>query len=180
MQRHLFRVLLLVFILVFVWGCKTGTQQTQSSPSVTAQTASSTQTQPKTAAAPASAAVAQKSGPIFDHKAPRDSVDWASLNPSGNLPEVKETDLEWPGERLGLIGPIVATGGSGAKQFIIVFDPAGIPVGALTRKAYKKDPGQLADLLAKAQVRSELQNLATLVYVMDRQKTQRMSASARP
>jgi hypothetical protein len=96
------------------------------------------------------------------------------------MPKVSETDLEWPGERLGLIGPIVATGGKGAKQFVVVFDSAGIPVGALTRKAYKEDPGQLAELLARAQVRSELQNLATLIYVADRHKAQNMSTSSKP
>jgi len=113
---------------------------------------------------------AEPSRLVFDHKTPRDSVDWSSLNQAGQTPKAGETDLEWPGERLGLIGPIVATGGSGSDQFIIVFDPAGIPVGALTRKSYKKDPMLLAKLLAKAQVRSEIQNLSTLVYLMGNQK----------
>jgi len=109
---------------------------------------------------------AEPSRLVFDHKMPRDSVDWSSLNQAGRTPKPSETDRGWPGERLGLIGPFVATGGGGSDQFIIVFDSAGIPVGAPTRKSYRKAPM----LLAGTQVRSEIQNLLTLVYLMGNQK----------
>ncbi len=156
MQRTPARVILFLQTLLLLMSCGTADQQMQPSDT------------------------AEPSRLVFDHKTPRDSVDWSSLNQAGQTPETKETDLEWPGERLGLIGPIVATGGTGSNQFIIVFDPAGIPVGTLTRKTYKKDPMQLAKLLAKAQVRSEIQNLSTLVYLMGSQKGAGRSRLASP
>ena len=40
---------------------------------------------------------------VFDHKAARDTVDWRTVMGEENPPVVSATDLEWPGEKLGLI-----------------------------------------------------------------------------
>jgi len=156
MQRSIVLLFVLFQILFFLSGC--GSADKHNQPTVASQT----------------------SPPIFDHKTSRDSVDWASLNQAGRIPEVQETDLEWPGERMGLIGPIVAYGRKDSERFIIVFDPAGIPVGSISRKAYQKEPAKLAELLAKAQLRSEIQNLSTMAYLISKQGTAGRPATARP
>lgn len=156
MHRSSICILVLFHTILLVWSCASPVEQSPSS----------------TTAKPEKAA--------FDHKSSRDSVDWQTLSPDGKTPEVGETDLEWPGERLGLIGPIIASGGSGSRQFIAVYDPAGILVGILTRKAYKKDPSQLADLLARAHLRSKIQNLATMVHYVNLQAGTKSPAPAKP
>ena len=55
----------------------------------------------------------------------------------------RDTDIERPGEQLGLIGPIIAHGGQGSKAYIAVYDPAGVLVGAITKKEAKADPKRL-------------------------------------
>ncbi len=157
MRRALLLIISLPISLLLVAGCVTPEKQTQSS-----------------------SVAALPSKPTFDRKSSSDSVNWASLNKAGKVPQVKETDLEWPGERIGLIGPIVASGKTEKDEFLIVYDPAGIPVGLLTRTAYQENPTRLAELLAKAQVRSELQNLATLSHLAGNPKENKGVASAKP
>lgn len=101
----------------------------------------------------------------FDHKLSSDTVDWASLSTRPFRPGIKETDREWPGERLGLIGPIVTSHGEGSRRFVLVYDSAGVLVGGLTYKEYKKEPRLFEALIKKAQSRSEYQNYMALQFL---------------
>lgn len=106
---------------------------------------------------------------MFSHKPPRDTVDWKSTTISGVVPVARETDREWPGERLGLIGPIIAKGGVGSKRYVTVYDSAGVLIGGMTYAEYKKSPERLAQLLQRAQLRTEHQNLMALQYLIQKQ-----------
>jgi len=101
----------------------------------------------------------------FNHKMPSDTVDWVSLSTRPFAPAVEETDREWPGERMGLIGPIVTTHGEGSKRFVLVYDSAGVLVGGLAYKEYKKEPHRFEALIKKAQARSEYQNYLALRFL---------------
>jgi hypothetical protein len=103
--------------------------------------------------------------PPVEAQAPADTVNWNSAVFDGNPPPSDRKALEQPGERLGLIGPIVATGGLGAKRYFIVYDPAGVPVGALTYAQVRQEPQRLEALIEKARARGEIQNYRALQYM---------------
>jgi len=86
----------------------------------------------------------------FSHRTPRDSVDWSQVDPAVAPPREQETDREWRGEALGLSGPIIATGGEGKKEYILVFDPAGILVGGILNREAEAHPERLEALIKKA------------------------------
>ena len=115
---------------------------------------------------------------VFDHKAAHDSVDWRSLRHDGRPLVVPETDLEWPGEKMGLIGPIVATGGLGAKRYVLVYDPAGVLVGGMTGKEVEKHPERLEQLVRLAHERGEIQNLRSLQFMVVRKMRARSAGAA--
>ncbi len=114
-------------------------------------------------------------GPRFSHRSPRDTVDWKSTNVRNAVPVVKETDREWPGERLGLIGPIIAKGGAGSKRYLLVFDPAGVLVGGLTYKEFKNNPQRLDALIEKARIRGEHQNFMALHFLVQKRLAKGMA-----
>ena len=134
-----------------------------------------TGTQPTPTSDPS--AKAPKQAAAFDHKSSRDTVNWATTNTNRLKPIAKETDREHLGERIGLIGPIVATHGVGSKRFVLVYDSAGVLVGGLTYKVYKKEPQRFEALMKKAQMRSEHQNIMAVKYLMHQQIANQMAAA---
>jgi hypothetical protein len=115
---------------------------------------------------------------VFEHKTNQDTVDWRTVVGEGKPLRTKETDLEWLGEKMGLIGPIVAVGGSGSKRYVLVYDPAGVLVGGLTRKEVKKNPERLEKLVRRAHERGEVQNLHALQFMAARKIQAQMVAAA--
>ncbi len=114
---------------------------------------------------------------VFDHKAAQDTVSWQTLRDDGTPLVLPETDLEWPGEQMGIVGPIVAVGGTGSKRYVQVFDPAGVLVGIMTRKEVQKHPERLEQLLQLAHKRGEVQNLNALEFMALRRIQDMMAAS---
>lgn len=171
--RPLIYTLLLVF-LASLMGCAAG-DPSSSAPSTKKPDAPSPPTEVPATAPQSVAAPSQKTtpptkpgGPTFSHKPPRDTVDWESTNIGKVVPVVKETDREWPGERLGLIGPIIAKGGAGSKRYVTVYDSAGVLIGGMTYAEYKKSPERMTELLQTAQMRSEHQNRMALQYLIQK------------
>ena len=115
---------------------------------------------------------------LFDHKPAQDSVNWQAVIGKDKPPDIKHTALEWPGEQMGLIGPIVATGGRGSKRYVLVYDPAGVLVGGLTHKELNKNPERLVKLMLLAQQRAEVQNLYALMYMAARKIHTQTAAAA--
>ena len=115
---------------------------------------------------------------VFDHKAAHDTVDWRTLRKDGSPLAVPETDLEWPGEKMGLIGPIVAVGGLGAKRYVLVYDPSGVLVGGMTRKEVEKHHERLEQLVKLAHERGEVQNLRSLQFMVVRKMRARTAGAA--
>ncbi len=113
----------------------------------------------------------------FSHKMPKDTMDWTSLGTRPLKPADKETDLEWPGERMGLIGPIVTSHGQGSRRFVLVYDSAGVLVGGLTYKEYQKEPRRFDALIEKAQARSEYQNEMAMRYLYKKRLTAERAAA---
>ncbi len=111
----------------------------------------------------------------FVHRANRDTVTWVS-SPKGVwwIPP-RETDIEWPGEQLGLIGPIIARGGSGKDAYIAVYDPAGVLVGAITKKEAEQNPERLEAIIRTAKKRAAIQNQAALISMGMKAKARRAS-----
>ena len=103
-----------------------------------------------------------KEANTLDHRPARDTVDWHLAYSDGQPPWSNPTDREWPGEEIGVIGPIIAMGGQGSKAYISIYDPAGVFIGALYLKDARKDPGRLEDLLRLAQARGAVQNSRTI------------------
>jgi len=101
----------------------------------------------------------------FAHSASRDTISWVSVEKGqwGMIP--RDTDVEGPGEQLGLIGPIIAHGGEGKKAYIAVYDPAGVLVGAITKKEAKADPKRLEAIIQIAQKRAVVQNQFGLISI---------------
>lgn len=163
----------LIFVpLTLLIGCVSSDSPSSTTTAREPPAASSTVASPGKETTPS----ANIKGPSFSHRSPRDTVDWKSTNISGLLPVVKEIDREWPGERLGLIGPIVAKGGPGSKSYVTVYDPAGVLVGGLTYKEYKQSPQRLTELLKKAQLRAEHQNLMSLRYLIHKRLAAQVAA----
>ena len=152
MKTFLMRYFILPFLLITFLGCAAG------------------ETTGKTGKA--------KPPLVFDHKAPQDTVDWRTVVGEDKTLRIKETDLEWLGEKMGLIGPIVAVGGSGSKRYVLVYDPAGVLVGGLTRKEVKKNPQRLEKLVRLAHERGEVQNLHALQFMAARKIQAQMDAAA--
>jgi len=119
-------------------------------------------------AKPSAAAAGDLPAVEVDHRSPRDTVDWQSSSIDGQPPWHGEADREWPGEAMGLIGPIIAMGGSGAKTFVAVYDPAGVFIGALYLKEARQNPARLENLLLLANRRGAVQNARTVERVAAR------------
>ena len=115
---------------------------------------------------------------VFDHKAVHDTVDWRTVVGEDNHLIVPATDLEWPGEKMGLIGPIVATGGVGSERYVLVYDPAGVLVGGMTREDVQKHPERLEKFVRLAHERGEIQNLHALQFMAARKIQAQMTAVA--
>ncbi len=101
----------------------------------------------------------------FAHIPSRDTISWVSVEKGMWWMIPGDTDIEWPGERLGLIGPIIAHGGQGKKAYIAVYDPAGVLVGAITKKDAKENPERLEALIRIAQKRAIIQNQYGLISI---------------
>lgn len=108
---------------------------------------------PATAAKPGATAEA-----AVDHRAPRDTVNWQAAGIDGQPPWSGEADREWPGEAMGLTGPIIAMGGSGSKTYVAIYDPGGVFIGALYVKEAREDPSRLENLVRLAHERGVIQN----------------------
>jgi hypothetical protein len=105
---------------------------------------------------------------VFVHRAPVDTVQWISRDDGVIKPPLGETQLEGPGEQLGLIGPIIASGGSGDKEFITIYDAAGVLVATISKKEARKNPDKFVALVRLAQLRSEMQNTHALTSLRNR------------
>jgi hypothetical protein len=143
MQTPTVRFLSFLLAINFLWACASSDQKPASSagPAGTGIQALST----------------QQTNP--------DTVDWLSAGLPGRAPAARHTDPEPAGQRLGLIGPIIATGGLGSQRYIAVYDPAGVLVGTLTYKQFRKEPARLEAIIAKAHQRGEIQNYHALQYL---------------
>jgi hypothetical protein len=101
----------------------------------------------------------------FTHRANRDTVTWVSADKGMWWMIPADTDIEWPGERLGLIGPIIAHGGSGKDAYIAVYDPAGVLVGAVAKKEANENPERLQAIIRAAHKRAAIQNQSALISI---------------
>ena len=113
----------------------------------------------------------------FVHRANRDTVSWISTDKGMWWMTPNDTDIEWPGEQLGLIGPIIAHGGSGKDAYIAVYDPAGVLVGAITKKEAKKNPESLKAIIRTAQKRAAIQNQFALISMGMKAKARNTSST---
>lgn len=113
----------------------------------------------------------------FVHRAPRDTVLWVSPEKGIGRMNLPETVIEGPGERLGLIGPIIARGGQGKKAYIAVYDPAGVLVGAITQKEVKANPERLKAIILVASKRASIQNHYGLLSTLLKAKQQTSPAT---
>ena len=104
----------------------------------------------------------EKTSDIIDHRPQRDTVDWQFVDMEGQPSWTSPADREWPGEEIGVIGPIIAIGGSGSKTYVAVYDPGGIFIGAVYLKEARKDPSRLENLIQLAQARGFVQNNRTI------------------
>ena len=97
--------------------------------------------------------------------ASRDTISWISVEKGPWRMIPRDTDIEQPGQQLGLIGPIITHGGQGKKAYIAVYDPAGVLVGAITKKEAKADPKRLEAIIRIAQKRAIIQNQYALISI---------------
>lgn len=116
----------------------------------------------------------------FVHRASRDTVSWISVEKGQWWMVPRDTDIEWPGEQLGLIGPIIAHGGEGKKAYIAVYDPAGVLVGAITKKEAKENPKRLQKIIRIAQMRAIVQNQYGLISIAAKAKPQEKTGTDTP
>ncbi|MDJ0624154.1 MAG: hypothetical protein QNJ17_14385 [Desulfocapsaceae bacterium] len=98
----------------------------------------------------------------IDQRPERDTVDWQFVDNGELVSWSAPVDREWPGEAIGVIGPIIAMGGSGSKSYAAVYDPAGVFIGAVYLKEARKDPSRLENLIRLAQARGIVQNSQTI------------------
>ncbi len=146
MKRSSQAILLVLISLSFIaLGCAASETSKTNSPTASAPSAG-------TPAAAPEATTATKP----------DTIDWATQGAPLPPPLVREGDREGIAESKGLIGPLVAVGGKGSKVYILVYDPAGVLVGALPQEEVKKDPAKLENLVAIAHARAEAQNFHAL------------------
>ncbi len=113
----------------------------------------------------------------FVHRANRDTVAWVSAEKGMWWMTPDDTDIEWHGEQLGLIGPIIAHGGSGRDAYIAVYDPAGVLVGAVTKKEAKENPERLKAIIQTAQKRAAIQNQFALISMGMKAKARQASGT---
>jgi len=85
-----------------------------------------------------------------------DSVVWENLNLPFEVPKPGDRDREWPGERMGLVGPIIAEGGLGSNAYFVVYDATGALVGGIMKREAKELPEYLLTLLMAAHDRSQI------------------------
>ena len=104
-------------------------------------------------------------------RAAKDTVEWISSNGGVTSPPLAATDMEGPGEELGLIGPIIAKGGKGKNAYIAVYDPAGVLVGIVSKKDAQKHPERLIALVQVAQKRAAVQNEQALLSMWAKAKS---------
>lgn len=100
------------------------------------------------------------------HRASRDTIFWIDSDKEASKITPKDSAIEWPGERLGLLGPIIAYGGQGKKAYIAVYDPAGGLVGAIFKNEAKKDPERLDAIIRTARKRAIIQNHYGLISML--------------
>ncbi|MGB3221854.1 MAG: hypothetical protein WBB23_03555 [Desulforhopalus sp.] len=105
---------------------------------------------------------------VVDHRPPLDTLDWQAYNAAGQPPWSSALDRDWPGEEMGLTGPIFAMGGSGSKTYIAVYDPGGVLIGALLLKEARKNPARLENIIRLASARGNIQNTRTVDQVAAR------------
>ena len=175
-MRHALRILLAAAAAAFwIIGCVAGEQTVRPTPEPPAgEPAQNVNTPPPPAPSTIQAKNQKTTStaitPItteFDHKHPYDSVDWSTVHPEQRPPQVGPGDREWPGERLGLIGPIVAHSSKGSRtRYVLVYDAAGVLVGGMTQKEFKQDPEKFNALLEKAHQRSQHQNRMAMRYLL--------------
>lgn len=84
-----------------------------------------------------------------------DSVVWENLALPFDTPKPGAMDREWPGERMGLVGPIVAEGGVGWNGYYVVYDATGALVGGIMKEEAKEHPEYLLALILAAHDRSQ-------------------------
>ena len=113
----------------------------------------------------------------FVHRANRDTISWISAEKGRWWMAPSDTEIEWPGEQLGLIGPIIAHGGSGRDAYIAVYDPAGVLVGAVTKKEAKENPEHLKAIIQTAQKRAAIQNQFALISMGMKAKARQASGT---
>lgn len=153
--------LVLTFILLLA-GC----QAQKSGTGTTTPTVPPAKS--KASPPPVPQASAQSSGygimppPRVDIESIKDTVVWETV-PSDLRPDSPhEGARELPGERLGLIGPIVAKSTSAEKPYIVVYDSSGALVGGLLLEEARREPDRLNYLLQRAMERSAVQNRMAL------------------
>ncbi len=142
--------IILILVIFFLMGCVASETSGPSAPSTT------TNEQVSSAEA------------TVDHRPTRDTVNWQSTGVDNQALWSDPVDREWPGEELGLIGPIIARGGSGSKAYVAIYDPGGVFIGALYLKEAREDPTRLENLLRLAAARGVIQNNRTLDLVSAR------------
>lgn len=98
--------------------------------------------------------VGQKS--LFVHRPEIDSVVWENLNPPFDSQKPGDMDREWPGEKMGLAGPIVAEGGVGWNAYYVVYDATGALVGGIMKREAAEHPEYLLALIMAAHDRSQI------------------------
>ncbi len=87
-----------------------------------------------------------------------DTIDWKTVPEDFRPLPYTDGTRQLPGERLGLVGPIIAEGGKGSDAYIAIFDSAGVLVGGILKKEANEDPEKLRLILEQALKRSEHQN----------------------
>ncbi|MBN1794425.1 MAG: S8 family serine peptidase [Candidatus Omnitrophica bacterium] len=90
------------------------------------------------------------SGMDLTHKNPKDSVNWDDIDPVAKPPKPAPTDREHPGEKIGLCGPVIAYGGRGSSEALVVYDQCGTVTGVVTKKDAKTDPDSAQQTLGTA------------------------------
>ena len=148
-QAFLLMVLSLSFIALGCAASETATSDRSSAPPTTAGT---------TAPAPSTTAGPTVAAPTPATATKTDTIDWATQGAPLPPPPVREGDTEGLAESKGLIGPLVAVGGKRSEVYILVYDPAGVLVGALRQEEVRQNPRKLENLVAIAHARAEIQN----------------------
>lgn len=143
--RLILKVVLSALMLFLAFACAPSEQQVQP----TAKTPPSAQVATATSVAPQPSPTAQT--------AHRDTVNWSDFHLPITPGSPNDDDPELLGEKLGLIGPIITTGGRGRKAFIAVYDAGGVLIGTVYQSRAQKHPEILLEMINLAQMRSAIQ-----------------------